>query len=66
VLRAAPGPLSFFGPIDIVGNSSVDDDVTGGSWYAAAGDVIRAGRHLLRNLLQRIEAGGIDLLFFFT
>jgi outer membrane protein assembly complex protein YaeT len=54
LLRAAPGPLSFFGPIDIAGNSSVDEDVIRRQLLFRPGE--RFSRSDVRESLRRIYA----------
>lgn len=54
VMRAEPGPLSFFGPIEIAGNTSVDDHVIRRQLLYEPGDLFR--RRELRESLRQLYA----------
>ena len=54
VLRAHPGPLSFFGPINIAGNVSVDDDVIRRQLVIRPGELFR--RHAVQESLRQLYA----------
>ena len=53
-LRADPGPLSFFGPIEIAGNTSIDDAVIRRQLVYAPGELFDRGR--LRESIRRLHA----------
>ena len=57
VLRAEPGSIGFFGPIDIVGNRRVDDRVVRKRLAYAPGDLFR--RSAIEQTQQRIGALGL-------
>lgn len=53
VLRATPGPLSFFGPIHVSGNVDVDDEIVRRELAYRPGELYRASR--IRESLRRLE-----------
>jgi outer membrane protein assembly factor BamA len=54
VFRAAPGQLSFFGPVHITGNAQVDDEIIRRELRYRPGEMFRASR--IRESLSRLEA----------
>ena len=54
IFRADPGPLALFGPIEIVGNSSVDDSVIRRELAYRPGQLFR--QNLIRESLRRLYA----------
>src|SRR5687768_28486 len=57
VMRAEPGTIGFFGPIDIAGNQNVDDRVIRRRLAFAPGDLFR--RRAIERTQQRIGATGL-------
>jgi translocation and assembly module TamA len=57
VMRAEPGTIGFFGPIDIAGNQNVDDRVIRRRLAYAPGDLFR--RHAIERTQHRIGALGL-------
>ena len=57
IIRADPGPLGFFGPVDIAGNRRVDDRIIRRRLAYAPGDVFR--RSAIEQTQQRIGTLGL-------